>query len=69
MTVDEAFAEMKRRGWGYVRIGDIIAIGPITNPGHEAKGEPPLIHVLGVHQDQVRALEKAILVADTKGIK
>lgn len=60
MTVDEAYAEMKRRGWGFIRMGTMLAIGPITNPGYETKGEPPLINVIGVSEDPVKAVEKAI---------
>lgn len=60
MTVDEAFVEMKKRGWGYTWIGHMIGIGPITNPGYEAKKEPPLINVLAVDEDQIVAVQKAI---------
>lgn len=60
MNTDEAFAEMKRRGWGFIWLGEIICVGPITNPNYVENGEPPLINVLGADKDQGRALEKAI---------
>lgn len=63
MTLDEAFEEMKRRGWGYVWMGDTIAIGPITNPNYVEDGEPPLINVIAFDRDQVKALEKAIALS------
>lgn len=66
MTVDEAFAEMKKRGWGFVWMGEFIGIGPITNPGYEERHEPPLINVLGADTDQLKALEKAIANTDGK---
>lgn len=63
MTTDEAFAEMKRRGWGFARQvfrGEMIAIGPITNPDFKEKGEPPIIEAYAIGVDPVETLERAI---------
>lgn len=60
MTVDEAYAEMKRRGWGFARNGPMIAIGPIQNPEFEAEGEAPLIEVFAIGLDPVDTLRRAI---------
>lgn len=60
MNVDEAFAEMKKRGWGFAKFGEAYGIGPIMNPDYEIKGCYPIVQVLGMDKDQVKALEKAI---------
>lgn len=64
MTMDEAYAEMKKRGWGYTWIGHMIGVGPITNPTYASSGGALLIDVLGVDEDQVRAVEKAIQASE-----
>jgi hypothetical protein len=53
MTVEEAYAEMRKRGWGFARnrATGMIAIGPYDGV---------LVDVLAMDTDPVRALEKAI---------
>jgi hypothetical protein len=60
MTVEEAYAEMKHRGWGFARNGRMIAIGPIQNPNFEVEGEAPLIDVYAMGVDPVDTLQRAI---------
>lgn len=66
MTIDEAYAEMKKRGWGFARNNRMIAIGPIQNPDYDLDGESPLINILAVGLDPVETLERAIAKADEK---
>jgi len=66
MTIAEAYAEMKRRGWGFAWSGHMIAIGPIQNPDYDTEGESPLINILAMGVDPVETLERAIAKADGK---
>ena len=62
MTIEEAFAEMKRRGWGFARndATGMIVIGPIINPEYEERGEVPLIKAWAFGTDPVETLQTAI---------
>ena len=51
MTIEEAYAEMKRHGWQFARMGGLICIGP------EIDG---IVEVYGADNDPIKALEKAI---------
>lgn len=65
MTIDEAYAEMKRRGWGFARNGRMIAIGKITNNNdYQHNGHPPMLEIISMGLDPVETLERAIAKAD-----
>lgn len=66
MTIEQAYAEMQRRGWGYARSGEMIAVGPITNPRYAERGEPPMIDVYAMGIDAVEVVQQAIVVAATR---
>lgn len=66
MTIDQAYNEMKRRGWGFARNGGMIAIGPITNPDYEEQGQPPLIEIYAIGLETVDVLQRAIMKAESK---
>lgn len=63
MTLEEAYAEMKKRGWGFSRMfNPMIGVGPIVNKDYESEGEHPIINILAMDDDPVRAVQKAIAV-------
>jgi hypothetical protein len=66
MTIDEAYQEMKRRGWGFARNGRMLAVGPIQNPDYDALKEAPLIDVLAMGVDPVDVVQRAIAVVESK---
>jgi hypothetical protein len=61
VTIDEAFAEMKARGWGFSRnTQGFMAIGPILNPEYEAQGGYPIIEAIAIGLNPVQVLKSAI---------
>ncbi|QOR55586.1 MAG: hypothetical protein UMS36scaffold28_76 [Phage 59_13] len=66
MTFEEAYAEMKKRGWGFARSGPMIAVGPIQNPNFERDREPPVIEVYAMGVDPAEVVQRAIDVASTR---
>lgn len=60
MNEEEAYAEMKKRGWGFAWLGPYISVGPIANPDYEKHGERPLIRTMVIDTNGTRAVERAI---------
>lgn len=60
MTTDEAYAEMKKRGWGFARSNVMIAVGPILNTDWKEKNEPPMIEVYAMGSDPVAVVQAAL---------
>lgn len=58
MTVEEAYKEILKRGWGFSRsIGGIVVVGPYK--GH-------IVEAWGADVDPVRAVEKAIEIGERR---
>lgn len=59
VNIDEAYAEMKKRGWGFCWdfSAGIIAIGPLRDG---------LVQVIAVASDPSEAVQKAIDIVDNE---
>ena len=70
MTLQEAYAEMKRRGWGFVSVGNPNPGGfgdPATKMTVVGPYDGVLVQVLACDTDPVEAVKKAIAKSKTGG--